>query len=90
LKEAIIIILLGVLVMAYAASLCNIGEFQVLALNTHDPNVRKALTLAWMRAHAADCNNYQLVAIYNNLASWLGTADNMEIRGIIYEHYKRP
>jgi hypothetical protein len=88
-KEIAFILMVGALVMAYAATLCNVGEFQVLALSTHNPSERKAVTITWLKNHIKDCSNYQIVAIYNNLASWLGTADNMEIRGIIYEHYKR-
>ena len=87
-KEAVIIVLLGVLVMAYAASLCDVGEFKILAQTTNDPTVRKDVTLKWMKAHAKDCSNPQLVAMYNHLAEWLGAADNFEIRGLIYEHYR--
>jgi hypothetical protein len=88
-KEIAVIIALVALAMAYAATLCNVGEFQVLALSTHNPSERKAVTIVWLKDHIKSCSNYQIVAIYNNLAAWLGTADNMEIRGIIYEHYKR-
>jgi len=88
-KEIAFILTVGALVMAYAATLCNVGEFQVLALSTHNPSERKAVTIVWLKDHIKSCSNYQIVVIYNNLAAWLGTADNMEIRGIIYEHYKR-
>ena len=87
-KEAVIIVLLGVLVMAYAASLCDVGEFKILAQTTNDPTVRKDVTLKWMKAHAKDCSNPQLVAMYNHLAEWLGAADNFEIRGLIHEFYR--
>ena len=88
-KEAIIIVLLGVLLMAYAANNCNLAQLYLLSMNTHDPSLRKDLTLSWMKSNAKQCSNQQLVEIYNNLPSLLGTADNYEIRSIIYENYKR-
>ncbi len=88
-KEAIIIVLLGVLLMAYAANNCNLGQLYTLSMTTHDPSLRKDLTLSWMKSNAKQCSNQQLVEIYNNLPNLLGTADNHEIRSIIYENYKR-
>ena len=88
-KEAIIIVLLGLLLMAYAANNCNLGQLYTLSINTHDPSARKDVTLAWIKNNAKDCSNQQLVQIYNNLPHWLGTADNPEIRSVIEENYKR-
>jgi len=88
-KEAIIIVLLGLLLMAYAANNCNLGQLYTLSMTTHDPSVRKDVTLSWMKSNAKNCNNQQLIQIYNNLPHWLGTADNSEIRSVIYENYKR-
>ena len=88
-KEAIIIVLLGMLLMAYAANNCNLGQLYTLSMTTHDPSLRKDLTLSWMKSNAKDCNNQQLIKIYNNLPHWLGTSDNPEIRLVIEENYKR-
>ena len=88
-KEAIIIVLLGVLLMAYAANNCNLGQLYTLSMTTHDPSARKDVTLAWMKSNAKQCSNQQLIQIYNNLGHWLGTADNPEIRSVIEENYKR-
>jgi hypothetical protein len=88
-KEAIIIVLLGLLLMAYAANNCNLGQLYTLSMTTHNPSVRKDVTLSWMKSNAKNCNNQQLIQIYNNLPHWLGTADNSEIRSVIYENYKR-
>lgn len=88
-KEAIVIVLLGVLLMAYAANNCNLGQLYTLSMTTHDPSIRKEVTLAWMKSNAKDCSNQQLIQIYNNLGHWLGTADNPEIRSVIEENYKR-
>ena len=87
-KEAIVIALLGLL-MAYAANNCNLGQLYTLSMTTHDPSARKDVTLSWMKSNAKDCNNQQLIQIYNNLPHWLGTADNPEIRSVIEENYKR-
>lgn len=88
-KEAIIIVLLGMLLMAYAANNCNLGQLYTLSITTHDPSLRKDLTLSWMKSNAKQCSNQELTQIYNNLAHWLGTADNPEIRSVIEENYKR-
>jgi len=89
-KEAIVIVLLGLLLlMAYAANNCNLGQLYTLSMTTHDPSLRKDLTLSWMKSNAKHCSNQELTQIYNNLPSLLGTADNHEIRSVIYENYKR-
>jgi len=88
-KEAIIIVLLGMLLMAYAANNCNLWQLYTLSMTTHDPSARKDVTLSWMKSNAKDCNNQQLIQIYNNLPHWLGTSDNPEIRSVIEENYKR-
>ena len=88
-KEAIIIVLLGLLLMAYAANNCNLGQLYTLSMTTHDPSARKDVTLSWMKINAKNCSNQQLIQIYNNLPHWLGTADNPEIRSVIEENYKR-
>ncbi len=88
-KEAIVIVLLGVLLMAYAANNCNLGQLYALSMTTHDPSIRKDLTLSWMKSNAKQCSNQELMQIYNNLPQWLGTSDNHEIRSVIYENFKR-
>ena len=71
-----------------AGTSCNVGEFKVLALTTHDPTRRKEVTLDWLKKNAKQCSNEQLVQLYNHFAEWLGAADNFEIRGLIHDYYK--
>ena len=71
-----------------AGTSCNVGEFKVLALTTHDPTRRKEVTLVWLKKNAKQCSNEQLVQLYNHFAEWLGTADNFEIRGLIHEFFR--
>ena len=71
-----------------AGTSCNVGEFKILALTTHDPTRRKEITLDWLKKNAKQCSNEQLVQLYNHFAEWLGTADNFEIRGLIHEFYR--
>ena len=71
-----------------AGTSCNVGEFKVLALTTHDPTRRKEVTLDWLKKNGEQCSNEQLVQLYNHFAEWLGTADNFEIRGLIHEFYR--
>ena len=71
-----------------AGTSCNVGEFKVLALTTHDPSKRKEVTLDWLKKNGEQCSNEQLVQLYNHFAEWLGAADNFEIRGLIHEFYR--
>ena len=71
-----------------AGTSCNVGEFKVLALTTHDPTRRKEVTLDWLKKNGEQCSKEQLVQLYNHFAEWLGTADNFEIRGLIHEFYR--
>jgi hypothetical protein len=71
-----------------ASTSCNIGEFKILALTEHDSSKRKEITLDWLKKNAKQCSNEQLVQLYNHFAEWLGSSDNFEIRGLIYEHYR--
>ena len=71
-----------------AGTSCNVGEFKVLALTTHDPTRRKEVTLDWLKKNANQCSREQLTQLYNHFGEWLGAADNFEIRGLIHDYYK--
>ena len=89
-KYLAIIFLVGILALAAGANLCSIGQLKAIALSTHDPTIRHQLVLAWLEAHVKQCSNNQLLFILNNLAAWMGTADSIEIRGVINDNFKRP
>jgi hypothetical protein len=81
------LILLIPLLLGVSTS-CNIGEFKILALTTHDPTRRKEVTLDWLKKNGEQCSKEQLTGLFNALPEWLGSSDNFEIRGLIYEHYR--
>ena len=81
------LILLIPLLLGVSTS-CNIGEFKILALTTHDPSKRKEVTLDWLKKNGEQCSKEQLTGLFNALPEWLGTADNFEIRGLIHEFYR--
>jgi hypothetical protein len=81
------LILLIPLLLGVSTS-CNIGEFKILALTTHDPSKRKEVTLVWLKKNANQCSREQLTQLYNHFGEWLGAADNFEIRGLIHDYYK--
>jgi hypothetical protein len=88
-KSALLLVLPVVMISASGQALdysCNIGEFKHISFTIHEPSERKQLTLSWIKNNR--CNREQLVFIYNNLASWLGTADNLEIRNLIEKKYQ--
>jgi hypothetical protein len=72
---------------------CNVIDLQKLAFTTHDALKRKQSALKWLRNHGPDCRDYDLNTIYNSSATWLGTADGVEIKALIYTlyyHTRRP
>jgi len=72
---------------------CNIMEFQRHAFTIHNTDKRKQAILKWIENHGPDCRDYDLNNINNNTANWLGTADGIEIKSLIYKlyyHTKRP
>jgi len=71
-----------------AGTSCNVGEFKVLALTTHDPTRRKEVTLDWLKKNGEQCSKEQLTGLFNALPEWLGSSDNFEIRGLIHEQYR--
>jgi hypothetical protein len=42
----------------------------------------------WLTTNAGSCSTQDLIGIWNNLASWAGTADSSEIRSKIIEGYR--
>jgi hypothetical protein len=72
---------------------CDVLEFQQLAFTQHHAGNRRQAALTWLRKNGPDCRDYDLNTINNNAAIWLGTADGVEIKALIYKlyyHTKRP
>jgi hypothetical protein len=67
---------------------CDLGEFKMIALTTHHPYERKAKIIEWLKSKGSQCDKEQVAKIYNNLASFLGTSDDAEVRYVTYEMYR--
>ena len=66
---------------------CNIRQFERIALTTHDAVQRRKLTYKWVEEHGPDCRPVDLMYIYNNAPALLGSANNPELRELIYFLY---
>jgi hypothetical protein len=86
-KWLVLLLLLG-LVGATAKNGCRVHEFSAIAFNIHDPSLRHQQMSMWLTTNAGSCSTQDLIVIWNNLASWAGTADSSEIRGKIIEGYR--
>jgi hypothetical protein len=64
--------------------LCNIREFDRIALTTHDAEKRRRLAYKWVEEHGPKCRQSDLMYIYNNAPLLLGTANHPELRELIY------
>lgn len=60
---------------------CLVAEFRSLALLTHDVSERISKVNAWLKQKGPNCSQAQLAAIASNRATWLGTADTIEVAG---------
>lgn len=86
-KWFVLLLLLG-LVGATAKNGCRVNEFSAIAFNIHDPSLRHQQMSMWLTNNAGSCSTQDLTGIWNNLASWAGTADSSEIRSKIIEGYR--
>lgn len=66
------------------SALCNIRQFERIALTTHDAEKRRKLAYQWVQEHGPDCRQSDLMYIYNNAPTLLGTANHPELRELIY------
>lgn len=84
------LILLSVLglIGAVAKDKCRVHEFSGIAFTIHEPSLRHQQMSMWLSNNAAFCTTQDFIVIWNNLASWAGTADSSEIRSKIIEGYR--
>ena len=68
---------------------CDHWNLSTIAHTTHDPTIRKQLTLEWLKQNGSKCDKDELTWIYNNTASWLGTADNEVFRTMLIDFYAK-
>ena len=83
----VLLLLLG-LVGAVAKSGCHVREFYGSGYTTHDPTLRYKEMLSWLERNAQYCKSSDYVIIWNNLAEWAGSADSVQLRGLVIHGYK--
>lgn len=71
------------------ASQCWVADFRELALTTHDVQQREYKAVAWLKTHASQCTDDQLMMISSNRPSWMGNADTVRVAGQIDRELER-
>jgi hypothetical protein len=54
-----------------------------------NPTDRHQRLSEWLTTNGNSCSTDQLIAIWNNLAMWAGTADSSELRAKVLFYYAR-
>ena len=78
--------LLTICLLAASQQKCVVVDFYGLSW-LGNPTERHKHLLQWLTTNGDSCTTDQLIAIWNNLAMWAGTADSSELRvKILYFH----
>jgi len=80
--------LLTMCLLAASQQKCVTADFYGLSW-LGDPTERHHRLSQWLTTNGDSCTTDQLLAIWNNLAMWAGTADSQELRGKILYFYAR-
>ncbi len=80
--------LMTICLLAASQQKCVIADFYGLSW-LGDPTERHQRLLQWLTTNGDSCTTDQMLAIWNNLAMWAGTADSQELRGKILYFYAR-
>ena len=83
------IILLSFVYGATVRRECSVSEFVNIAYSSHDPKERTGKILEWLDESGPVCTKEQLTLIYANMATIMGSADNVKIRSKIEQLYER-
>ena len=81
-------LLLLLLSGATAKESCLVSDFYGLSW-LGNPSERHQRLSEWLTSNGNTCSTDQLLAIWNNLAMWAGTADSGELRGKLLFYYAR-
>jgi hypothetical protein len=81
-------LLLLLLSGATAKESCLVSDFYGLSW-LGNPSERHQRLSEWLTTNGNTCSTDQLLAIWNNLAMWAGTADSGELRGKLLFYYAR-
>jgi hypothetical protein len=80
--------LMTICLLAASQQKCVTADFYALSW-LGDPTERHHRLSQWLTTNGDSCTTDQLLAIWNNLAMWAGTADSQELRGKILYFYAR-
>jgi hypothetical protein len=80
--------LLTMCVLAASQQKCVVADFYGLSW-LGNPSERHQRLSEWLTTNGNSCNTDQLLAIWNNLAMWAGTADSGELRTKVLFYYAR-
>ena len=81
-------LLLLLLSGATAKESCLVSDFYGLSW-LGNPSERHQRLSEWLTANGDVCSTVRLLAIWNNLALWAGTADSGELRSKVLFYYAR-
>jgi len=73
---------------AMAQQKCVIADFYGLSW-LGNPSERHQRLSEWLTTNGNTCSTDELLAIWNNLAMWAGTADSSELRSKILYYYAK-
>jgi hypothetical protein len=80
--------LLTACLLAASQQRCVIADFYGLSW-LGNPTERHQRLSEWLTTNGSSCSTDQLLAIWNNLAMWAGTADNGELRSKVLYYYAK-
>jgi len=83
---------LFILSLVYGATAkreCSVSEFVNIAYSNPDPKERAGKILEWLDESGPVCTKEQLTLIYANMATIMGSADNVKIRSKIEQLYEK-
>jgi len=84
----LLFLLLLLLSGATAKESCLVSDFYGLSW-LGNPSERHQRLSEWLTTNGDACSTIKLLAIWNNLALWAGTADSGELRSKVLFYYAR-
>ena len=80
--------LLTACLLEASQQICVIADFYGLSW-LGNPSERHQRLSEWLTTNGNSCSTDELLAIWNNLAMWAGTADSGELRAKVLFYYAR-
>jgi hypothetical protein len=82
------VVLLTACLLAASQQRCVVADFYGLSW-LGNPSERHQRLSEWLTTNGNSCSTDELLAIWNNLAMWAGTADSGELRAKVLFYYAR-